>query len=125
MTRAYSMDLRERAMARLEAGESIRQVGDALAVAPSSVSKWSMRKRRTGSVAPAPQGGARRAPALNEADRAYILGRLKEESHATLRGLQAELAGRGTVVSYSAVRDFVHKARLSFKKNRARGGTPA
>ena len=112
-------------MARVEAGESIRAVGAALAVAPSSISKWSARKRETGSVAPARQGGARRAPALNEVDRTYILDRLKQESHATLRGLQAELAARGTTVSYGAIWDFVHAARLSFKKNGARGGTPA
>lgn len=125
MTRAYSMDLRERALARVAAGQSIREVAEALCVAPSSVSKWSARKRETGSAAPAPQGGARRAPALNAADRAYVLGRLKEESHATLRGLQAELAERGTRVSYSAVRDFVRGSGLSFKKNRARRGASA
>jgi len=44
MTRALSMDLRERAMARLEMGETCRQVASALQVAVSSVVKWSQRK---------------------------------------------------------------------------------
>lgn len=48
MTRPLSMDIRERAMARLEAGETVRAVADALSVAPSSVVKWSARKRSTG-----------------------------------------------------------------------------
>lgn len=125
MTRAYSLDLRERAMARVEAGESIRQVGSALCVAPSTVSKWSTLKRETGSLVPAPQGGARRPPVLGEADRTYILARLADESHATLRGLKDELAERGTRASYGAIWDFVHSAGLSFKKNRNRGRTLA
>lgn len=35
MTKALSMDLRERAMARLDAGETVRRVGDALSIVPS------------------------------------------------------------------------------------------
>ena len=59
MTRPNSMDLRERAMARLAAGQSVRQVAAALGVAPSSVVKWSQRLRATGSCAPAEIGGRR------------------------------------------------------------------
>jgi putative transposase len=51
------MDLRERAMARLAAGESLRRVASSLDVAPSSVVKWSQRLRETGSCAPAGTGG--------------------------------------------------------------------
>ena len=35
----------------------------------------------------------------------------------TLRGLRAELAERGTEVSYDAVWRFVRQARLTFKKS--------
>ena len=57
MSKAISMDLRERAMARLDRGESVRQVAAALEVAPSSVVKWNQRRRATGSVAPGKIGG--------------------------------------------------------------------
>ena len=57
MTRPYSNDLRERALARVEKGETIRSVAAALAVSPSCVSKWWTRKRRTGNVAPGKIGG--------------------------------------------------------------------
>lgn len=57
MSKALSMDLRERAMVRLSNGETVRQVAVALSVAPSSVAKWSQRLRRTGSVAPGKLGG--------------------------------------------------------------------
>lgn len=57
MSRAISMDLRERAMVRLAEGQSVHQVASALAVAPSSIVKWSQRLRATGSCAPFPAGG--------------------------------------------------------------------
>ena len=52
MTRPYSMDLRERAVARVSAGESVRSVAAKLSVSASSVVRWSQRQRRTGSAAP-------------------------------------------------------------------------
>ncbi|MYG53701.1 MAG: hypothetical protein F4204_15515 [Rhodospirillaceae bacterium] len=52
MTRPISMDLRERAMAQLAEGQSVRQVAAVLEVAPSSVVKWSQRPRASGRPAP-------------------------------------------------------------------------
>jgi len=57
MTRPYSNDLRERAMARVAAGETIRVVAAALRISPSCVSKWSGRLRATGSVSAGQIGG--------------------------------------------------------------------
>ncbi|MGA8170348.1 MAG: helix-turn-helix domain-containing protein, partial [Methylocystis sp.] len=57
MSRPLSNDLRERAMARVAAGEPIRAIAAALSISPSCVSKWSRRLRETGSVAPAKIGG--------------------------------------------------------------------
>jgi transposase len=59
MTRPYSMDLRERALARVQAGESVRVVARALSISPSSVVKWSQRFRATGSTAAGKMGGHR------------------------------------------------------------------
>jgi transposase-like protein len=52
MTRPYSEDLRERALARFEAGETIRSIGEALGISPSCVSKSRRHKRETGSLSP-------------------------------------------------------------------------
>ncbi|MER9176958.1 IS630 transposase-related protein [Mesorhizobium sp. M0955] len=46
MAKPYSMDLRERALARLEEGETSYAVAAALKVAVSTVIKWAARKRR-------------------------------------------------------------------------------
>ena len=113
MGRAISMDLRERAMARLEKGESVRRVAEALDVAPSSVVKWSQRLRVTGSCAPAGTGGhpPRKIAGAHEV---WMLDRIK--TPFTLRGLVRELAARGLRVDYRTVWSFVHRTGYSFKK---------
>ena len=113
MGKALSMDLRERAMARLSGGESVRQVAAALDVAPSSVVKWSQRLRETGSCAPAGTGGhpSRKIAGVHEA---WMLERIQQPF--TLRGLVAELADRGLRVDYRTVWAFVHRTGYSFKK---------
>ena len=118
MAKPCSMDLRERAMARLDAGQSVRVVAAAVSVAPSSVVKWSQRRRATGSVAAGKMGG--HVPRKIRGDHeAWLMARIASAPF-TLRGLVAELAGRGLNVDYRTVWSSVHRARLSFKKN-ARG----
>ena len=117
MTRPLSMDLRERAMARLAAGESARSIAAVLSISPSSVVKWSQRLRRTGSVAPGRIGG-NTPPKIAGEHRAWVVERARSKPF-TLRGLVAELAEQGLKVDYRTVWSFVHREGLSFKKNRA------
>jgi putative transposase len=100
MVRPLSMDLRERAVARIAAAESVRKVALALSIAPSSVVKWTQRLRATGSVAPGKIGG-HVPPKIAGADRAWLVARTA--AAFTLRGLVAELAGRGLRVDYRIV----------------------
>ena len=82
----------------------------------SSAIKWVRRHRETGSVAPAQIGGYK--PRLLAGDlRDWLLERTR--SDFTLRGLVAELAGRGVKVDYVQVWRFAHAEGLSFKKKRA------
>jgi putative transposase len=124
MTRALSMDLRNRAMARLAAGESVRATAAALSISPSSVVKWSQRLRTTGSAAPGRVGGNSPSKIVGE-HRAWLVERTRAEAF-TLRGLVAELAARGLRVDYRTMWKFVRREGLSFKKNRAgqRAGSP-
>jgi len=118
MTRPCSNDLRERAMARVAAGESIRAIAAALAISPSCVSKWSRRLKETGSVSPARIGGYKRR-VLSGATAEWLRARMRDYPF-TLRGLVKELANRGVRVDYRAVWTFAHDEGLSFKKNRMR-----
>ena len=117
MTKPYSMDLRERAIARVQRGESVRSVAAALSVSASSVVKWSQRFRATGSVAPGQMGGHRPRLIVGEHE-AWLRARIAARDF-TLRGLVGELAARGLKVDYRTVWNFVHREGLSFKKNRS------
>lgn len=124
MTRPYSEDLRERALARFASGETIRSIGKALGIDPSCVPKWVKRKRETGSIAPAPIGG--RKPRTLSGDIALWLRERLQSGPFTTRGLTAELAERGIKTDRRAVWTFVREQGLSFKKNpiRQRTGSP-
>ena len=121
MGRAYSLDLRERVVAAVAAGESCRSVAATFKVSIASVVKWSQRYRATGSAAARPMGGKRPFALAAEAD--WVLARLREKPDITLTGLLAELHARGVKVSYYGVWHFVTRAGLSFKKKPARQRT--
>ncbi len=114
MARAYSMDLRERAVARVLLGESVRSVAAMLSISPATVVRWSGRYRATGSAAPARIGGYKVGVLSRHSD--WLLERTAHDF--TLRGLVAELAERGVKVDYVQVWRFVHAEGLSFKKKR-------
>jgi putative transposase len=116
MAKPYSMELRERAMARLARGETTRQIAEALSIAPSTVSKWKSRERETGSVAPGQMGGHKVRTLSGEiAD--WLRRRMSSGPAFTLRSLSAELAERGVKTESRAVWVFLHDEDLSFKKN--------
>lgn len=114
MVRAYSMDLRERVVAAMEAGTSARAAASQFGVSVASAVRWSQRQRRTGSVAPGKLGGHRRPVLLPE--REWLLARIAAEPDLTLRGLLAEMAERGVKASYGALWLFLEREGLSFKK---------
>jgi len=123
MTRPYSVDLRERAVARAEAGEAIREIADDLGISPSCVSKWTTLMRETGSLKPGKMGGHRKRILSGEVTK-WLERRLSERAF-TLRGLVGELGEHGVKTGLRAVWVFVHDRELSFKKKRARRRTDA
>jgi transposase len=118
MARPLSLDLRERVVAAVLAGETCRSVATRFGVAVSSVVKWSQRHRATGSVAPGQMGGHRKR--LLEPYRAFIMERIAQTPHLTLHGLKAALAAQGVRVSHNAVWLFVRREGQRFKKNAVR-----
>lgn len=123
MTRPYSEDLRERALSRFEAGETIRSIGAALQISPSCVSKWRKLKAETGSLGHGKIGGHKK-PHLSGETAVWLRERCRSGPFTT-RGLTAELAGRGIKTDRRAVWVFLHAEGLSFKKNRATGRADA
>jgi transposase len=118
MVRPYSQDLRRRVAARVVGGETVRSVAAAFTVSVASAVRWSQLWRaRDGDVRPGKMGGHRKR--ILEPHRAWVMERIAREPEVTLRELAAELTALGTPVGYSAMRNFVHREGLSFKKNSA------
>ena len=95
MARAYSLDLRERVVGAVAAGQSCRAVAATFKVSVASVVKWSQRFRVTGSAAAKPPGG-RRAYSL-ASQREWLSARLAATPDLTLRAFGGRVAptGRG------------------------------
>jgi putative transposase len=117
MTRAYSEDLRERALARSDAGETDRMIAQALSIAPSCLSKWRQLRRQTGALKPGKMSGHKK-PTLTGAIAEWLRARLGSAPFTT-RQLVGELAAQGVRTDRRAVWVFVAAEGLSFKKNRA------
>jgi transposase len=123
MARAYSLDLRERVVAFVESGQTMRAASAVFGVSVASVVKWNQRKSATGSAAAKPMGGKR--PFLLEAERDWLLARLDEKPDLTLHALRDELQERGVAVSCDTLWRFLKRQEISFKKNliRRRAGS--
>ena len=114
MVKPYAMDLRERLVSAVEAGESRRSAARRFGVSASTAVKWLQRHRATGSVRPSKIGG-------HEPERDWILARMEEAGwDLTVRGLSAELKARGVQAGPYAVWAFFRREGLTFKKNAAR-----
>ena len=116
MGKPYSLDLRKRVMAAIEGGLSRNQAAKQFGVAISTAIGWMRRVETTGSFAPGKMGGHK--PKGISGEHAVFLSQRVKKGDFTLRGLVAELAGRGLKVDYRSVWEFVHTEELSFKKKR-------
>ena len=116
MGKPYSVDLRKRVVAAIEGGMSRNQAAKQFGVAISTAIGWMQRVEQTGSVAPGQMGGHK--PKTISGEHAAWLSQRIRAGDFTLRGLVAELGGRGLKVDYRSVWEFVHAEKLSFKKKR-------
>ena len=119
MAKPASIDLRRRVVMAVLDGQSSRAVAERFDVAPSSPSKWTQLYRETGSFKPRRMGGHRRP--LLEPYETFIMERITEMSHVTVRELQDELAKRGVKVMHDTVWRFLRDQGLSHKKKPVRG----
>ena len=116
MGKAYSIDLRKRVVAAIEAGMSRNRAAKQFGIAISTAIGWMQRVEQTGSVAPGQMGGHK--PKAISGEHALWLSQRIRAGDFTLRGLVAELGERGLKVDYRSVWEFVHAEKLSFKKKR-------
>jgi transposase len=116
MTKPLSLDLRQRVVDAINAGQSCRSAAARFGIAPSAAVKWHRLWRETGSVRPRAQGGDKRSGRI-EALGPAIFAMVGEAVHITL----AEIAGRlerehGERFASSTVHRFFRRHGWTFKK---------
>jgi transposase len=117
MSKALSVDLRDRVIAAIEDGMSCRQAAARFGVSAASAIRWRSRVRRRGDVRPGPLGGDRRSGWI-EGHADLILGLVELKSDITLAELQTSLAEQGVGTSLSSLWRFFVRRRITLKKSR-------
>jgi transposase len=117
MSKALSVDLRDRVVAAIEAGMSCRQAALRFGVSASSAIRWRTLVRTRGDVRPGPLGGDRRSGHI-EGHAPLILAMLDKQRDITLAELQAGLAEHGVVVGIGTLWRFFDRRKITLKKSR-------
>lgn len=120
MAEPLSEDLRKRLIAAVEAGASRQAVAERFGVVSSTVTKLVQHLKRTGSLAPAKQGGDRRSTRI-EAHAGEILALVAKTPDVTLEEIAAHLREtHGETFVVSTIWRCLDRHGLTFKKNGAR-----
>jgi transposase len=117
MSKALSVDLRERVLVAIAGGMSGRQAALRFGVSAASVSRWRKLDRDQGDVQPKALGGDRRSGRI-EAQTAFILDLVAATPDITLMEIKAELDDRGIAVGVGTLWRFFDRRRVTFKKSR-------
>ncbi len=111
--RAYSLDLRQRVIATLDAGEGSQpRIAERFRVSVSFITRLLKLRRQTGSLEPRPHGGGH-PPALDRAGQRRLRQLVRKQPDATLE----ELAGQvGVPCSRMAIFRTLRKLKITRKK---------
>ena len=115
MSKALSVDLRERVVGAIATGASCRAAAARFGVSAASAIRWAALARETGSVVPGPLGGDRRSARI-EAHAPLILQFVDSKSDITLAEIRAELAKAGVAVGMGTLWRFFDRHRITRKK---------
>jgi transposase len=115
MSKALSLDLRERVLRVVAEGASHRQAGLRFGVSAASVSRWQALERRQGDPRPGPLGGDRRSGRI-EAHAQAILALVEGEPDMTLYELRAALEARGLSFGIGTLWRFFRRHHVTLKK---------
>ncbi len=117
MSKALSMDLRDRVIGAIDGGMSCRQAAARFGVSASSAIRWRSRVLTQGDARPGPLGGDRRSGRV-EGHAELILGLVERQSDITLAELRAALAEQGIAVGMTTLWRFFRRRRITLKKSR-------
>lgn len=115
MSKALSVDLRERVLGAVAGGMSGRQAALRFDVSAASVSRWRVLARSQGDARPGPLGGDRRSGRI-EAHAGSILGLVAGEPDMTLAELRGALVARGLAFGQGTLWRFFKRRGYTLKK---------
>jgi len=115
MSKALSVDLRERVLRDVSAGSTHREAAARFGVSAASVSRWRALERRQGDARPGPLGGDRRSGRI-EAHAEAILALIEGEPDMTLHELRKALAARGLQFGIGTLWRFLRRHGVTLKK---------
>ena len=119
MAKGYSTDLRARAIAIVDEGDSAREAARVLNVAASTAIRWVGMWTTTGSVEAKPGTGHCRSPLKAYED--WLLDLVAKEPDLTLEEIRARLSREKKLqVAASSIWRFYDRHDITFKKNAAR-----
>jgi transposase len=115
--RAYSVDLRERIMAAVDAGQARQEVARRFAVSLATISNYRRLRRETGGLAPRPRVGDR--PEIGPERYPQLVAQLRAAPDATLEQHCAQWAAcTGQIVSVSTMWRTSTRTDWTYKKRR-------
>jgi transposase len=116
MSKALSLDLRQRVLAAIQDGAlTHRQAAARFSVSAASVSRWRALERRQGHVRPGPLGGDRKTHVI-EAHAARIFALFDAHRDMTLEELRAKLSSQGLSFGYGTLWRLFKRHRYTHKK---------
>lgn len=115
MSKALSLDLRERVLVAIAGGMSCRQAAARFGVSASSAIRWRARVRVQGDARLKALGGDRRSGRI-EAHAALILRLVEGTPDITLVELRTRLAAQGVGVGLTTLWRFFERRRITLKK---------
>ena len=114
MAKAYSADMRERVIGRVESGASRREAAEHFEVSASTAVIWVKCFRETGRCAAQPRGGST-SPLERHAD--FLLALIEVEPDLTLDEIVWAMRKQEIPGSRTAVWRFFHRRKITFKKS--------
>jgi transposase len=114
MPKAYSADIRERVIARVESGASRREAVEHYEISASIAVIWMKCFQETGRCAAKPRGGST-SPLEARAD--FLLGLIAEQRDLTLDEVVCAMRKQRIDGSRTAVWRFFERHRITFKKS--------
>lgn len=115
MSKALSVDLRERAVAAVRAGATHRDAAERFGVSAASMSRWQVLEREQGNVGPKALGGDRKSARI-DAHKRSILEALGPEADRSIEEVRLVLREQGLVFSFGALQRFFKRHAITRKK---------